>query len=398
MPLRARKDPQRRRRRPPRDGKTSLVEALLFQAGSRQPARRGRAGHDGLRLGRGRAAAADVALAPRSSHCEWQGRKINLDRHARATPASRRDALAALRVVEGALVVVNGVMGVEVSTARAVGSAPRSSTSRASSSSTCSTASAPTSSACSGAAARSSRTAASPSQIPIGAEHELTGHRRPAPHEGLHEPGRQGARSAASDDPGRASPTSPQEYREKLLDAVVETDEALMERYLEGEEISARGGRRGAQGRGHARRGLPGRAAASRPRTSARPRCSTCSSRASRRPAKKGDADGGRAARAPAVVRLQDDGRPVRRADQLLPRLKGTVTADATLVEHPRARQGAARLAADRSRARSTRQADGFGEGDIGAVAKLKETMHRRSPARQGGARSSRRASTSPSR
>src|SRR5215218_8526752 len=30
-----------------------------------------------------------------------------------------------------------------------------------------------------------------------------------------------------------------QEYREKLLDAVVETDEGLMERYLEGQELSA---------------------------------------------------------------------------------------------------------------------------------------------------------------
>ena len=29
------------------------------------------------------------------------------------------------------------------------------------------------------------------------------------------------------------------EYREKLLDAVVETDEALMERYLDGQELAA---------------------------------------------------------------------------------------------------------------------------------------------------------------
>ena len=47
-------------------GKTSLVEALLFQAGAINRLGTVEAGHDRLRLGRGRAAAADVDLARRS--------------------------------------------------------------------------------------------------------------------------------------------------------------------------------------------------------------------------------------------------------------------------------------------------------------------------------------------
>ena len=39
-------------------------------------------------------------------------------------------------------------------------------------------------------------------------------------------------------DPRRARRRRPQEYREKLMDEVAENSDALMERYLEGEEIS----------------------------------------------------------------------------------------------------------------------------------------------------------------
>ena len=57
----AREDPQRRRRRPPRDGQDLARRGDALPGRRDQPPRHGRGGHDGLRLGRGRAAAADVA-------------------------------------------------------------------------------------------------------------------------------------------------------------------------------------------------------------------------------------------------------------------------------------------------------------------------------------------------
>ena len=97
-------------------GKTSLVEAMLFQAGATN------------RLGSIEASSTvsdwdedehkrQMSLAASLCHLEWQGRKINLI-DAPGDPGFQADALAALRVVEGALVVVNGVAGVEVQTTR----------------------------------------------------------------------------------------------------------------------------------------------------------------------------------------------------------------------------------------------------------------------------------------
>ena len=97
-------------------GKTSLVEAMLFQAGAIN------------RLGTVEAGTTvtdwdedehrrQMSLAASLAHLEWQGRKINLI----DTPGDsgfQADTIASLRVVEGALVVVSGVMGVEVNTAR----------------------------------------------------------------------------------------------------------------------------------------------------------------------------------------------------------------------------------------------------------------------------------------
>src|SRR5436190_1953797 len=132
-------------------GKTSLVEALLFEA--EQTNRLGSIEqgttvsdwdeHEQRR---------SMSLSGSLCHLEWKDRKINLV----DTPGDagfQADTYAALRVVEGVVLVLSGVMGVEVNTSR------------------------------------------------VWKRAEV------------------------------------QELREKLLDAVVETDEELMGRYLEGEEL-----------------------------------------------------------------------------------------------------------------------------------------------------------------
>src|ERR671922_1073478 len=97
-------------------GKTSLVEAMLFQAGATN------------RLGTVEAGSTvsdwdedeqrrQMSLAASLCHLERDGLKMNLI----DTPGDagfQGDAIASLRVVEGAPVVVSGVMGVEAQTGR----------------------------------------------------------------------------------------------------------------------------------------------------------------------------------------------------------------------------------------------------------------------------------------
>src|SRR5215216_6749370 len=97
-------------------GKTSLVEAMLFQSGAVN------------RLGtveQGTTVAdwdddehkRRMSLAASICHVDWKDRKINLI-DAPGDAGFQGDTIASLRVVEGALVVVSGVMGVEVQTGR----------------------------------------------------------------------------------------------------------------------------------------------------------------------------------------------------------------------------------------------------------------------------------------
>ena len=90
-------------------GKTSLVEALLFQSGMVN------------RLGTIETGSTvsdwdddeqrrQMSLSASLAHLEWQERKINLI-DAPGDPGFQGDAIAALRVVEGALFVLSGVMG-----------------------------------------------------------------------------------------------------------------------------------------------------------------------------------------------------------------------------------------------------------------------------------------------
>jgi len=97
-------------------GKTSLTEALLFQSGAINRLGSVAEGttvadfdEDEKRRG--------MSISGALAHCEWNGRKINLI-DAPGDPSFVADALGALRVVEGAVFSLSGVMGVEVSTAK----------------------------------------------------------------------------------------------------------------------------------------------------------------------------------------------------------------------------------------------------------------------------------------
>src|SRR6266487_6430842 len=97
-------------------GKTSLVEALLFQSGAVNrlgAVEQGTTVSDWDEDEQRR----QMSLSASLTNLEWQGRKINLI----DTPGDsgfQADTVTALRIVEGALVVVSAVMGVEVNTSR----------------------------------------------------------------------------------------------------------------------------------------------------------------------------------------------------------------------------------------------------------------------------------------
>src|SRR5215213_11836008 len=97
-------------------GKTSLNEALLFQAGA---ITRLGSGADGTTVSDSASdeQSRQMSIASSLASFEWDGRKINLI-DTPGEPSFAADALAALRVCEGAVLVVNAVMGVEVTTDR----------------------------------------------------------------------------------------------------------------------------------------------------------------------------------------------------------------------------------------------------------------------------------------
>ncbi len=97
-------------------GKTSLNEALLFQAGAMN-----RLGSvvDGTTVSDADPdeQARQMSISASLGSFEWDGRRINL-LDTPGEPSFVADALGALRVCESAIFVVNGVMGVEVGTIR----------------------------------------------------------------------------------------------------------------------------------------------------------------------------------------------------------------------------------------------------------------------------------------
>ena len=348
-------------------GKSSLLEALLFQSGAVN------------RLGTVEAGttvsdwdedehARQLSIAMSVAHATWQDRKLNLI-DVPGDPSFQGELRTAARVVEGMLVTVSGVMGVEVGTSRAwrlgeelglarvvfVNMLDRE---RADFFRTL----------------EQLRTQLSPRcvavHIPIGSEHELTGMV-----DVLHMCAYASPEGAKEGEPGPipdAMADLAAEYREKLLDSVVETDEGLMERYLDGQELGAEevaSALKAAVTRGevfpvacgvatknlgpHALldllvEGVPSPARAGSPI----------------------DVDG--AGTALFVFKTVAD--PFAGRINLFRVLKGTVTADTTLV-NLRAK-GKERIGALLElQGKEHKPALDFGEGDLGAVAKLPEAQ-----------------------
>jgi elongation factor G len=215
-------------------GKTSTFEALLYEAGAINrlgSVADGSTVSDSAPDEKSREMSISASLAS----FRWDDRKINLI-DTPGDPGFVADALSSLRVCEGAVFVVNGVMGVEVSTdrlwqrAEELGLArliyvnmldrERADFFRA---------------------LDSLKSAFGPhvvaTEIPIGSEHELEGlvdliDMKAYRYDGA---GRESAEEIEV--PEELRPQA-EEYREKLMDEVAEVSDDLMERYLEGEEIS----------------------------------------------------------------------------------------------------------------------------------------------------------------
>ena len=214
-------------------GKTSLVEALLFQAGATN------------RLGTVEAGSTvsdwdddehrrQMSLSASICNVEWQGRKINLI----DTPGDagfQGDAIAALRVVEGALFTVSAVMGVEVQTLRHWQRAEAAGLSRVIFVNMLDRERADFYRVLESLRSQLSDKCVAV-HIPIGAEHELRGIVDLLHMQAYLDP--EGQREGGPVDIPAEMQAEVEQYRERLLDAVVETDESLMERYLEGQELS----------------------------------------------------------------------------------------------------------------------------------------------------------------
>jgi elongation factor G len=215
-------------------GKTSLNEALLFEAGA---VNRLGSVADGTTVSDSAPdeKSRQMSIASSLASFEWEGRKVNLV-DTPGEPSFVADAMAALRVCESAVFVINGVMGVEVNTERLWTRAAELGLSRlifvnmldrerADFFRTLD----------------SLKTSFGPhavaTEIPIGHEHEIRGvidliDMKAYEYEGED---RENCREIEIPDDMK---DRAQEYREKLMDEVAENSDELMEHYLEGVEIS----------------------------------------------------------------------------------------------------------------------------------------------------------------
>ncbi len=214
-------------------GKTSLHEALLFEAGAVN--RLGTVG-DGSTTSdyESDEHEREMSIGASVASFEHDGRKINLI-DTPGEPSFVADAAAALHVADAAVVVVNGVMGVEVHTERLWERAQREGLARLVFVNMLDRERADFFRALDSLKdAFGAHVVAT--EIPIGSEHEVSGvidliDMRAFVASGT---GRGAADEQEIPDELQAQA---EEYREKLMDEVAENSDELMERYLEGEEI-----------------------------------------------------------------------------------------------------------------------------------------------------------------
>jgi elongation factor G len=215
-------------------GKTSVNEALLFTAGAIN--RLGSVA-DGTTVSDSASdeKAREMSISGSLSSFRWDDRKINLV-DTPGEPSFVADALAALRVCESAVFVVNGVMGVEVTTSRLWERASDLGLSRIVFVNMLDRERADFfRSLDSLKQAFGAHVVAT--EIPIGSEHELEGVVDLIDMKAYRYEGEGRDNCQESEIPSELADQA-QEYREKLMDEVAEVSDELMERYLEGEEIS----------------------------------------------------------------------------------------------------------------------------------------------------------------
>ena len=214
-------------------GKTSLHEALLFEAGV---VNRLGSVDDGTTTSdyESDEQAREMSIGATVSCFEHEGRKINLI-DTPGDPSFIADTIASLRVADAAVVVVNGVMGVEVHTDRLWQRADREGLARLVFVNMLDRERADFFRALESLQnAFGNHVVAT--EIPIGSEHEVRGVIDLIDMKAFIAQG-EGRGAPEPQDIPEDLAAQAQEYREKLMDEVAENSDELMERYLEGEEI-----------------------------------------------------------------------------------------------------------------------------------------------------------------
>ncbi|MFL6050834.1 MAG: elongation factor G [Gaiellales bacterium] len=215
-------------------GKTSLVEALLYESGTVN--RLGSVAdqstvsdfdEDERRRG--------MSISAAVTHLEWEGRLINLI-DTPGEPSFQADVLSALRVVEGAIMTVSGVLGVEVGTERLWRRCDELGTSRLVLVNLLDRERADFFAALEQLRERLSDKCVAV-EIPIGTEQDFRG-----VVDLVHMVAYLHGEDASGHDESVPIPDDlkalADEYHDKLMDVVAETSDELMERYLDGGEIT----------------------------------------------------------------------------------------------------------------------------------------------------------------